>query len=182
MMMRREYDLWRDETDPDWEVSLPHAEAATCANNLKQAYEFLHLLTNIRHRDKNGVSGESAITILLSGHPQLLDHLNEEPSFCQRMHLAWRLEPLSEQQTIEYVSHRIRAAGGDLWVFDEDALREAHHASHGLPRQINNICDIALLLGCAAKAGKVDRDLMLQAISEVNTPMLRGEAYEGIHS
>lgn len=50
-MMRREYDLWRDETDPDWYVSLPHAEAATCANNLKQAHEFLHWLGQFAEDD-----------------------------------------------------------------------------------------------------------------------------------
>lgn len=147
-----------------------------------EAFEFLHLLTNLRIRTKAGGQGESAVTLILSGHLDLLASVRAEPSFCQRMQLAWELEALNEQQTIEYVHHRMRAAGGDIWVFEEDALREVHHASRGLPRQVNNICDISLLLGCASQAAKVNRDLMLQAISEVNSPMLRGETYQGARS
>lgn len=144
-----------------------------------EAFQFMHLLTNLRTVRKDGSHGDAAVTLILAGHLDLLKRIADEPSFCQRMQLAWELEPLSESQTIEYVHHRMRAAGGDIWVFEEDALREVHHASRGLPRQINNICDIALLLGCAAQSGKVGREIMQQAIQEVNSPMLRGESYQG---
>jgi general secretion pathway protein A len=144
-----------------------------------QAFEFLHLLTNLRSPRKDGAHGETAVTLILAGHLDLLNMISSEPSFCQRMQLAWQLEPLNESQTVEYVHHRMRAAGGDIWAFEEEALREVHHASHGIPRQINNICDIALLLGCAAQAPKIGRELMQQAINEVNSPMLRGESFQG---
>lgn len=142
----------------------------------QQAYEFLHLLTNLRVRNKQGIEGETAVTIILAGHLDLMQHIADEPSFCQRMQLLWELKPLDEKQTIEYVHHRIRVAGGDIWVFEEDALREAYHASQGLPRQINNICDIALLLGYGSKQPKITRDVMLQAVAEVNVPGLRGDS------
>lgn len=147
-----------------------------------QAFEFLHLLTNLRSIRKDGSHGDAAVTLILAGHTDLLKRISTEPSFCQRMQLAWELEPLSESQTIEYVHHRMRAAGGDIWAFEEDALRELQHASRGLPRQINNICDIALLLGCAGQIPKVGRELMMQAINEVNSPLLRGDSFQGTHA
>lgn len=145
----------------------------------KDAFEFLHLLVNLRTRNRDGQMGDSAVTLILSGHTELIQRISTDPSFCQRMQLAWELEPLNEQQTTEYVHHRMRAAGGDIWTFEEDALHEVYLASRGLPRQINNICDISLLLGCAARAPKVGRDLMQQAIHEVNSPLLHGEMFQG---
>lgn len=140
-----------------------------------QAFEFLHLLTNLRCPRRGNSLGENAITLILSGHLDLIRMIHGEISFCQRMQLLWELKPLTEDQTIEYVHHRMRTAGGDLWAFEDAALREIHQATEGLPRQINNLCDVALLLGCAAHAPKVGRELVLQAHEEINSPIVRVE-------
>ena len=50
-MLRREYDLSHDPRDADWHVTVPHAEAATCADNLKGAHEFLHWLGQFAEDD-----------------------------------------------------------------------------------------------------------------------------------
>ncbi len=160
------------DTDADFEHAVMAVDEAQLLRD-GEAFEFLHLLSNLRNMRGQG-RGETAVTIILAGHHDLLSKVREEPAFCQRMQLAWQLDPLSVEQTVEYVHHRMRAAGGDIWVFDEEAIREVHHASGGLPRHINNICDISLLLGCASKISKIDRSIMQQAISEVNSPMLRG--------
>ena len=137
------------------------------------AYEFLHLLCNMRIRRRDGGPGTQAVTLLLVGHHDLVQHLAAEPSLSQRLQLFWRLEPLNDQQSVEYVQHRMRAAGGDIWVFDEAALYEVHQASQGLPRLINNICDTALLIGSAMHAPRVTADVVQQAILEVQSPVLQ---------
>ncbi len=134
-------------------------------------FEFLHLLSNIRARRRDGTPLSTAITILLSGHYDLLQHLAGEPSLAQRFQLNWRLEALDDQQVIEYVQHRIRAAGGDIWLFREEALAEVARASQGVPRLINNICDTALLIGCAARAPRITSPIIQQAIIEVQSPI-----------
>ena len=136
------------------------------------AYEFLHLLCNVRMRRRDGSFGVPAITLLLVGHQDLVQHLAAEQSLSQRFQLFWRLQPLNDQQSIEYVQHRVRAAGGDIWIFDEAALYEVHQASQGLPRLINNICDTALLIGCAMHSPRVTAEIMQQAVSEVQSPLL----------
>ena len=50
-MMRDHHEIMRDETDPDWYVSLPNAAALTCADNLKAAHEFLHWLGQFAEDD-----------------------------------------------------------------------------------------------------------------------------------
>ena len=144
------------------------------------AYEFLHLLSNLRIRRRDGGSGATAVTLLLVGHPDLIQHLAHEPSLAQRFQLFWRLEPLTEQQTIEYIQHRIRAAGGDLWMFDEGAIHTLYTASQGLPRLINNMCDTALLIGCASRADRINDAIMQQAIAEVQSPVLQQAAQGGM--
>jgi general secretion pathway protein A len=136
-------------------------------------YEFFHLLCNVRMRRRDGGLGAQAITLLLVGHQDLVQHLAAEQSLAQRLQLFWRLEPLNEQQSIEYVQHRVRAAGGDIWIFDEAALAEVHLASQGVPRLINHVCDTALLIGCAMHAPRITAAIMRQAVAEVHSPLMQ---------
>jgi len=137
------------------------------------SFEFLHLLSNTRIRRRDGSLGATAVTLVLVGHYDLIERLTGEPSLSQRLQLFWRLEPLNDQQAIEYVQHRMRAAGGDIWIFEEPALFEVYQASEGLPRLINNICDTALLIGSAMHAPRITADVMRQAIAEVQSPVLQ---------
>jgi general secretion pathway protein A len=134
-------------------------------------YEFLHLLSNLRARRHDGAPRSIAITLLLCGHNDLLPHLAAEPSLAQRFQFHWRLEPLGAQQVVEYVQYRVRASGGDSWLFHEEALRDVHRASQGLPRLINNLCDTALLIGCAARAPRITSAIIQQAMAEVQSPL-----------
>lgn len=139
----------------------------------ESSLEFLHLLTNLRVRRKDGSLGRSAVTLVLAGHPELLEKVAADGALRQRLQLVWSLQPLNEAQTVEYVHFRIRVAGGDIWTFEPDSLAELYRASGGIPRVVNNICDIALLLGSAANAAKVTVDVMRQAIEETSAPNLR---------
>ena len=136
----------------------------------QDSVEFLHLLSNMRILKKDGSYGENAITVILSGHGELLQTVVKDTSFCQRLQLVYTLTPFTEQQLVEYVHSRIRAAGGDIWYFDADVFPLLHKACHGLPRIANNICDVALILGYSAGARRIDRTIMQQAIDEVYIP------------
>ena len=143
------------------------------------AMEFLHLLTNVRTRRADGSLGGPAVTLLLSGHPELLEKTAADGALCQRLQLTWELKPFQEAQTAEYVHFRIRVAGGDIWAFEPDSLVELHQASGGLPRIINNICDIALVLGASVRAPRVSIKLMRQAALEARATSLRDMALQG---
>ncbi len=137
--------------------------------------EFLHLITNVRVRTPSGTAGENAVTLILAGHERLIPFLAEDEAMAQRFQFFWKLAALNLAQTTEYVHVRIRAAGGDIWVFEEDSLPVLQDASRGIPRLINNICDVALLLGCAEHSTKITRDLMRRAIEESKSPLFEGK-------
>lgn len=145
----------------------------------RDSVEFLHLLTNMRILKKDGSYGETAITVILSGHGDVLKAVIQDVSFCQRLQLVYKLTPLTAQQVMEYVHSRIRSAGGDIWCFEETVFSMLHEASHGLPRIVNNICDVALVLGYSVGARRINQDIMRQAIEEVYIPAFSQLAPEG---
>lgn len=135
-------------------------------------YQFLHLLVNITRFDPATRRKLPAHTLLLSGHNTLLSKINAVPSLCQRLQLVWTLEPLTQAQITEYIQKRIQVAGGDIWTFDESALSIIGKSSQGIPRVINNICDVGLFLGFAARARQISEEIARQAVSEVQSPLL----------
>ncbi len=138
----------------------------------QEAFDFLRLLTNFRVPGAANCPESAAFTLILSGHGQLADMLDHETALRQRLSMVWRLEPLNEKQVIEYVELRMRAAGGDIWVFDKESLQEIAAASGGIPRLINNICDLALMIGFIMKATKITREIAIHAIEEAGRPSL----------
>ncbi|MBU0716443.1 MAG: AAA family ATPase [Verrucomicrobia bacterium] len=135
-------------------------------------WQFLHLLTNITAPANKDTPLRNAFTLILCGHIDLTNHLKLYQALAQRMQLVWKLEPLTENQTVEYIQQRIRAAGGDIWIFSDDAMRAVHHASNGLPRLINNLCDTALMLGRAGKLQKITKEITEQAAADTQSDLL----------
>ena len=68
------------------------------------------------------------------------------------------LRALSHDETHSYVQHRLQAVGGAADLFDSDALDTVHAISQGVPRDINRLCDLALLLGFADEAQRIDAE------------------------
>ncbi|KAA6183163.1 AAA family ATPase [Thiohalocapsa marina] len=101
--------------------------------------EALKGLTNIASERQN------FLTLILIGQPELRTLLRQLPQVDQRVSLRFHLTALTEQETREYVRHRLDVAGytGDL-PLDDEALERLFKASRGIPREINRICKIAL--------------------------------------
>ncbi|MDD5679194.1 MAG: AAA family ATPase [Kiritimatiellae bacterium] len=142
----------------------------------KATWQFLHLLTNITVPSSKDASLRNAFTLILCGHIDLTKHLKLYQALAQRLQLVWKLEPLIENQTVEYIQQRIRAAGGDIWIFSDDAMRAIHRSSNGLPRLINNLCDTALMLGCAGQVKKITKEIAEQAAADSQCGLLAENA------
>lgn len=133
-------------------------------------FDFLHMLTNISVRGRDLAPQHAAFTLILSGHMDLKKKMESFESLSQRMQLVWNLEPLTETQTLEYIHHRIRTAKGDIWLFEEDAVKMIYQVSRGIPRLINNLCDVGLMLGCVSNASKIGKDIVQQAVNDTLSP------------
>jgi general secretion pathway protein A len=121
--------------------------------------ETLRLLLNFES------SGQPALALLLVGQPGLLSALERLPGLEERVAVKTLLRPLSTEETACYVQHRLRAAGADRQIFTPDALEALHWLSHGVPRQINRLGDLALLVGYADRLDHLDAST-IQSVSE----------------
>lgn len=107
------------------------------------ALETLRLLLNLQ------VGGAPAMTMVLVGQTVLLPALERQPELDERLGVKCLLRRFHLEETMAYVSHRLSAAGAKRPIFDTSALEAVHHLSHGVARQINRLCDLALLIGYA---------------------------------
>lgn len=104
--------------------------------------EEIRLLSNLETKS------DKLLQIVLFGQPELDDNLRENQirQLKERITHSFRLEPLTAQETREYLMFRLRAAGyhgPDL--FTDAIVREIARISGGLTRRINLITDKALL-------------------------------------
>src|SRR5690348_2005725 len=89
------------------------------------------------------------VQIILAGQPELADKLASRKlsQLRQRLSLMSGLTPLSEQESGNYIHHRLHVAGhSGAPLFEPAAMRAIVQLSEGIPRTINNICFSALSL------------------------------------
>ena len=89
------------------------------------------------------------LSLLLVGEPALLPVLDDMPGFEERLGVKCLLRPLSLEETVSYVAHRLTAAGASREIFAPEALASLYQLTLGNPRRINRLCDLALLIGFA---------------------------------
>ena len=127
----------------------------------KADFEELRLMLNFQLNDS------FLLTLILLGQPELNVKVNNLPQLKQRFALKFHLNALSEAETKEYVLHRFKTAGGSGEVFAEAALVGIYKYSLGIPRLINNVCDLALLTGSGEGAQKIDQELIGKVVADL---------------
>src|SRR3954454_20304285 len=107
----------------------------------KATFDEIRLLTNFQLDDQN------LLSLILIGQPELDRRLDREAyaPLRQRIGMRYSLGPLSLEETIHYIDHRIRVAGGERNPFSREAMTEIHVVSGGIPRLINTLATTALL-------------------------------------
>ncbi|MDF1762328.1 MAG: AAA family ATPase [Oleibacter sp.] len=103
--------------------------------------EQIRLLTNLE------TNSEKLLTLVLVGQPELNDMLarHDLRQLNQRITARYHLDHLSEQETANYLQHRLVCAGGQNILFDRSAVKTIWKMSAGVPRLINSIADRSLL-------------------------------------
>lgn len=126
-------------------------------------FEELRLLLNFQKRDK------FLLTLILVGQPELRDKVAHLKPFDQRISMRYHLKGLKPEETKGYVLHRLKVAGSEGSLFEENTFQMIHESTGGLPRRINQICDLALLTAYGTQASQVTaqtlRDVIMDAQS-----------------
>lgn len=134
-----------------------------------QALEEIRLLSNIETQE------QKLLQILLVGQYELsykLDRL-EMRHLRQRININRFLSPMNASETIQYVDHRLRQVGSSFSViFEDNCGRAIYKITGGVPRNINQLGDNALLVCMSEKRQKVDRGMLRQAQEALLTDRL----------
>ncbi|HEU5323585.1 MAG TPA: AAA family ATPase [Methylomirabilota bacterium] len=124
-------------------------------------FEELRLLLNFQtdHR--------FLVTLLLIGSPELGLKVRRLKHLDQRITIRYHLNTLDAAHTANYVAHRLRMAGRAAPIFTPEAVRLVFDFTRGTPREINNLCDVALLVGYTKRAREIGERIVAEVIKDM---------------
>ena len=104
------------------------------------------------------------LQIVLTGQPELREVLNDPDlrQLKQRVALRCVIKPLpTVEDTDRYITSRLLVAGAERAdIFSAAAIEYVYRCTEGIPRNINNLCDNALLAGYAAGDLTIGRSII----------------------
>ncbi|MEP5438586.1 MAG: AAA family ATPase, partial [Paracoccaceae bacterium] len=108
---------------------------------------------------------DELLQLVLVGQPELFDtiHRPELRQFAQRVAANFHLIAINEEQVAEYVAHRLRIAGSSHNIFAEDACRRIYEKTGGVPRLVNQLCDLSMVYASA----KNQKTVTVETVDEV---------------
>lgn len=128
--------------------------------------EEVRLLSNIEKAE------QKLLNIFFVGQIEFNDilHRPENRPIRQRITVNYNIQTLTKKETKEYIHYRLKIAGTERKIFEEDALNAIFSFSQGYPRLINIICDRSLLTGYVEEAQTIAVDHVRECIEELTIP------------
>lgn len=126
-----------------------------------ETLESLRMLSNLE------TSEDKLIQILMLGQPEFEQILNrnELRQLRQRIAVRCTINPLSEEESLAYVQHRLaKASSHGTVVFAEGALKTIIKEARGIPRMINILCDNALITGFGYQKRPINRKIVREVV------------------
>jgi len=123
-------------------------------------FETLRLLLNF------ATDGPPDLSLLLIGGPDVL--LRLPAGLTDRLTARCLLGPLSEAESSVYIQGRLAASGRTTPLFSPEAIAALHHAAGGVPRRLNRMADLALLVAYAEEMPRPDLRTIAIAARELD--------------
>ncbi len=132
----------------------------------QELLEEIRLLSNIEKSDTK------LINIFFVGQNEFNEIVNRQQNRAvrQRLTLNYNIDPLTPEETAEYIRYRLKIAGSTGEIFDESATQEIFICSGGFPRRINVICDHCLLTGYVKEQKIINADTVKECAKELKIP------------
>jgi general secretion pathway protein A len=130
------------------------------------------LLEELRHLSNIEKNGTRILHLVFVGQNELNDILLEDANRALRQRIAvnYDIAPLTEDETRDYISHRLKVAGSEKDIFCSDAIHEIFLFADGIPRLINIICDLALLSGYLEEAETIEAQIIKECAEQLRLP------------
>ena len=113
-------------------------------------FEELRLLMNFQTDDR------FLVTLLLIGSPELATKVRRLKHQDQRITIRYHLNTLDYTHT-----------GRPTPIFTQEAIKLIFDFTRGTPREINNVCDVALLVGYTKRAREIGDTIIAEVIKDM---------------
>jgi type II secretory pathway predicted ATPase ExeA len=127
-----------------------------------EVLEELRMLTNIN------TNKDELLQLVLVGQPELRKQM-EQPElaqFAQRVAASFHLGSMDKATVRAYIAHRLQVAGQPQNIFSEAATDLIAAATDGIPRRINQLCDLALVYAFTNDQRSVVRFTVQQVLED----------------
>lgn len=133
----------------------------------QELLEEVRLLSNIVTRDSNPL-----LNIFFVGQYEFNELIRrpENRAIAQRLTLNFYIEPLTAEETGEYIRHRLKIAGTTEKIFNTSAIKQIYASSQGYPRKINILCDHCLMSGYAEDKKIITSSIVRDSARELEIP------------
>jgi general secretion pathway protein A len=123
-------------------------------------FEEIRLLLNFQ------LNNRFLLTIILLGQPELREKVKKIEQLNQRIAIQYHLTPFDFEETLKYIDYRQQKAGRKDSLFSQDSVEKIYEHSKGIPRKINNLCDLSLLIGFSTQEKIIDPKIVENIISD----------------
>lgn len=133
------------------------------AQNLgRKALEEIRMFTNIN-------SGkDTLLQLILFGQPELREiiHRPEMRQFAQRVASSFHLGTMDAKTVRAYVDHRLKLVGMKRRIFNDAAIGLVQSATGGVPRLVNQLCDLSMVYAFSSGRKRVDETHVRQVLDD----------------
>jgi type II secretory pathway predicted ATPase ExeA len=110
-------------------------------NMTRESLEELRMFTNIN------ANKDELLQLILIGQPELRDTIRRPDlkQFAQRVAASFHLTNMDPETVYLYIVHRLKRAGAKRNLFSRKASDLVHEATNGVPRLVNQLCDLSMV-------------------------------------
>lgn len=123
----------------------------------------LKMLLNYEYDSQN------CFALVLLGEPQLTITLKKpiHAALRQRISVEYAFAGMSMEETMDYIRHKMKAAGGTADIFGEAALNSIYSLTSGNPRKIDILLTHALTIGAQSNKSVIDAETIQLASDNI---------------
>ena len=123
------------------------------------------VLAQVTRLARSDLLPDSRLTMVLAGRPARIAQLGT--GLLELADLRIDLEAWEESDTAQYIATTLRKAGRNEPLFAQPAIERLHELSHGIPRRVSQLADLALVAGAGQKLDTIDAETVDSACREL---------------
>jgi general secretion pathway protein A len=126
----------------------------------EETLEEIRLLLNFQLADR------FLVTIILLGQPEVQEKIRAIQQLSQRIAIKYHLVPFDYDDSAQYIDFRQKKAGRKENAFTPEAMERIYENTQGVPRKINNLCDLSLLIGFSKNQKKIESEIVESIVKD----------------